>query len=67
MRKTGKRINKSLYDYCMENHMEYLLDEWNGERNGNLTPENVTAGINKKVWWLLPYDDKKTGRHFDFS
>ena len=28
-----------------------LASEWNYEKNGDLTPENVTAGSNKKVWW----------------
>ncbi len=28
-----------------------LAKEWNQEKNGNLRPENVTAGSNKKVWW----------------
>ena len=28
-----------------------LANEWNYERNINLTPEDVTAGTHKKVWW----------------
>lgn len=28
-----------------------LAAEWNYERNGELTPTNVTSGSNKKVWW----------------
>ena len=28
-----------------------LAGEWNYEKNGNLTPENVTPKSNKKVWW----------------
>ena len=61
----SERIN--LQEYCIKNHMEYLLEEWDKKKNGNLTPENITAGNQRKVWWILPYDDKKTGRHFDFS
>lgn len=57
----------SLRDYCMENHMEHLLGEWDRKKNGSLTPENVMAGSARKAWWLLPYDDEKTGRHFNFS
>lgn len=41
--------------------------EWDYEKNYPLTPQQVTAGSGKKVWWLLPYDDPKTGKHFDFS
>jgi hypothetical protein len=28
-----------------------LAKEWNYEKNGRLTPECVTAGSDKKVWW----------------
>ncbi len=29
----------------------HLIDEWHPEKNGELTPETVTYGSNKKVWW----------------
>ena len=44
-----------------------IAAEWDYEKNYPLTPKQVTAGSGKKVWWLLPYDDPKTGKHFDFS
>ena len=28
-----------------------LLKEWDFEKNGELKPESVTSGSNKKVWW----------------
>ena len=28
-----------------------LVAEWNRERNGDLTPANVSSGSNQKVWW----------------
>ena len=28
-----------------------LVKEWNWERNGNLTPDNIVPGRNKPVWW----------------
>lgn len=28
-----------------------LLEEWDYEKNGDLTPHSVTACCNKKVWW----------------
>jgi len=28
-----------------------LIKEWNYERNGELRPENIVAGSEKKVWW----------------
>ena len=42
----------SLQEYCIKNHMEYLLEEWDKKKNGNLTPENITAGNQRKVWWI---------------
>ena len=44
-----------------------IAREWHPTRNGILKPANVTAGTNRKVWWYLPYDDPKTGKHFDFE
>ena len=28
-----------------------LAKEWNYEKNGGLTPIDITPGSNKKVWW----------------
>ena len=44
-----------------------LAKQWHPYRNGDLKPTDVTAGSSKKVWWILPYDDSNTGRHFDFE
>ena len=44
-----------------------LASEWHPTKNGNLTPEQVTAGSHKVVWWKQPYDAPETGRHFDFE
>lgn len=43
-----------------------LAKEWHPTKNG-VTSDTVTARSNKKVWWLLPYDDPVTGKHFDFE
>ena len=37
-----------------------LADEWNYERNGKLTPDMVTCGAGKKVWWIQKIKDEKT-------
>nr|WP_302945500.1 zinc-ribbon domain-containing protein [uncultured Prevotella sp.] len=29
-----------------------LASEWNYERNTNITPNSITDGSNKKVWWI---------------
>lgn len=44
-----------------------MAEEWHPKKNGELTPEMVTRGYTKKVWWFLPYDDQNTGIHFDFE
>ena len=40
-----------LETHCKNNNLEYLLDEWNYEKNNGLTPADVTSGSDKKVWW----------------
>ena len=44
-----------------------LASEWHPTKNGNLTPERVTAGSHRIVWWRRPYDDPKTGQHYEFE
>ncbi len=42
---------ESLFDYCIRERMGHLLVEWDREKNGRLSPETVSRGSNKKVWW----------------
>ena len=44
-----------------------IANEWHPYKNGDLTPADVTSGSNKTVWWLLPYDDPRTGKHWSFE
>lgn len=44
-------MRKNLYDYCHENGLEYLLDQWDSQRNGQLTPQSISYGSKKRVWW----------------
>lgn len=41
---------------CEENSLQILNPElskqWNTTKNGDLTPNDVTAGSSKKVWWI---------------
>ncbi len=62
---SGNAIWKGFNDLATT-HPE-LAKEWHPIKNGSLTPHDVIAGSNKKVWWLLPYDDPITGKHFDFE
>ena len=40
-----------LKDYCIKEGKEYLLEEWDDEKNPPFTPENVAAGSVIPVWW----------------
>jgi len=39
-----------------ETHPE-LLKQWHPSKNGELSPEKVSKGSNKKVWWKCPEGD----------
>lgn len=41
------------YNDLQTTHPQLAL-EWNYEKNGNLSPSNVTAYSGKKVWWRCP-------------
>lgn len=61
----GKNIWKGYNDFSTIN--PELTAQWHPYKNGDLKPEDVTASSNKKVWWILPYDDPITGKRFDFE
>lgn len=44
-------MRETLHDYCVRTNMRYLLDEWDKEKNAPFTPDNVTRGSSRKVWW----------------
>ena len=46
---SGKKILIGFNDLATINHK--LVSEWNYEKNGDLKPEDFTAGSEKKVWW----------------
>ena len=49
-----KRVLVGFNDFetwCVKNGKEFLLEEWNTERNGNLSPKDITYGSGKRVWW----------------
>lgn len=45
----------TLFNYCKENNKEYLLEEWDYENNIGLSPNTVTSGSNRKIWWKCSY------------
>lgn len=44
-------MKKSLYEFCMENQKDRLLQEWDQEANGEITPKTISYGSGKKAWW----------------
>ena len=49
-----KRILVGFNDFetwCLNNNKAYLLKEWNTKRNTNITPQELTYGSGKKIWW----------------
>ena len=52
------RLRKGVNDLATVNPQ--LAEEWDFDRNGGLTPSDVTAGSTRKVWWI----EKKCGHSF---
>ena len=70
--KSGKMVLEGYNDLQTMN--PELASQWHPTKNGDLKPTQITAGSQKKVWWLLSYDvpmdypvKALRGRHFDFE
>lgn len=44
-------MKKTLREFCGESGQSQLLEQWDAQRNLPLTPDLVTYGSKKKVWW----------------
>lgn len=44
-------MRESLKEYCVRYGREDLLEQWHPTQNGVLTPEEVSFGSHKPVWW----------------
>lgn len=51
IQKVCEAMAKSLYDFCIEKDEFELLVQWDKQKNGDLTPRDVTKGSHKKIWW----------------
>jgi hypothetical protein len=51
---SGKRL---VLSNCLATIDPELSEEWYGEKNGILTPYDVTKGSPKKIWWQCPKVD----------
>ena len=62
---TGRAVWPGYNDLSTTN--PELAKEWHPKKNGDLKPSQVTSMSRKKVWWLLKYEDPKTGKHYEFE
>ena len=46
-----KKEKRSFYDFCIQENHPDLLKEWDTEKNLPLTPQQVTSGSDKHIWW----------------
>ena len=44
-------VGESLYDFCIREEREDLLEQWEKEKNLPLTPSVISRGSKRKVWW----------------
>lgn len=44
-------MRQNLYDYCIEYGKESILQQWNSGKNVPLTPQGITYGSRRKIWW----------------
>lgn len=44
-------MRESITQYCIRSGRQDLLIQWNSAKNGELSPEDVTYGSQKMVWW----------------
>lgn len=44
-------MRQSLREWCIQDKNDTLLRQWDAEKNGDLTPENVSYGSQKKPYW----------------
>ena len=49
-------IHQSLSEWCKENNKQFILDEWDTDKNEalGLSPDSVGSKSRIKVWWLCP-------------
>ena len=45
-------IRQTFREFCVGQGKAALLSQWDAERNAPLTPDDVTFGSHKKIWWI---------------
>lgn len=66
-----KNIN---YEKTLAYQYPALVEEWHPVKNGNLTPQQISAHSHYKAWWIRQFDvpndqqvESIRGKHFDFE
>lgn len=62
---TNKKVFPGLNDLATTH--PHLALQWHPLKNGALTPEQVTYGCSKQVWWYLEYYDEELGKTIEFE
>ena len=44
-------MTESLWSYCRRENLDRLLTEWNTEKNAPLSPDGISVGSTRRVWW----------------
>ena len=44
-------MRQSLKEYCTRFGREELLEQWHPEKNSSMTPDTVSYGSQKTIWW----------------
>ena len=44
-------VDNSFYELCIKNHKKQILSEWDYEKNGMITPQNISYGSTQKYYF----------------
>lgn len=58
-------MGESLKEYCIRYDCRELLAQWHPDKNGDLTPDKITSGSQRKVWWRCDQGHEWMGRSYD--
>ena len=58
-------MRETVYEYCTNVKDTRLLQEWDKERNQWLTPELVSCGSQKQIWWRCGKGHEWQARPYD--
>ena len=62
---SGKKVYVGFND--LATRYPDLVKEWNYKKNNGLLPQDCTICSGKKVWWIVHFDDQRTGKKFIFE